>query len=215
MSYIPEHLAIRRHPIGERIAHWGVALGFVLAGFSGYALFHPALFWMSNVTGGGVWSRILHPYFGLFMFAVFVIFAWWERHDNRLDALDWAWMKRIDQVVQNKEEGLPEVGKYNAGQKMLYVALILCMLGLLLSGVVMWRSYFSIYFSVDVIRLASLLHALCAIGLLLLMVVHIYSSFWIKGSIDSMLDGKVTRGWAYKHHRRWYRRVLSGKDSHS
>jgi formate dehydrogenase subunit gamma len=206
---------IHRYTGGERITHWGLALGFLLAGLSGYALFHPALFWMSSLTGGGTWSRILHPYFGLYMLFTFTILAWWVRHDNKMDELDWAWLKHMDKVVKNNEEGLPEVGRYNAGQKMLYVALSLCMAGLLISGIIMWRSVFSKYFSPGTIRVASLVHALAAFALMLLVIVHVYSSFWIKGSIDAMLKGWVTPGWAYRHHRRWYRKHLRGETPHS
>src|SRR6187431_1487400 len=119
--------SIQRYTPGERIAHWGLTLGFVLAGFSGYAFFHPALYWMSGLTGGGTWSRILHPYFGLFMLLTFVMLAWWVRLDNRMDDLDREWLKHMGKIMFNKEEGVPEVGHYNAGQKQLYVALSLCM----------------------------------------------------------------------------------------
>ena len=210
----PERPVIYRYTPGERITHWGLALGFVLAGLSGYAFFHPALYWMSALTGGGTWSRILHPFFGIFMLVTFVLLAWWVRLDNRMDDLDWAWLRHMNKIVYNKEEGVPEVGRYNAGQKMLYVALSLCMAGLLISGLLMWRSVLSTYFPISVVRWASLLHALFAFGLMLLVIVHVYSSFWIKGSIDAMLRGTVSPGWAYRHHRRWYRKQLSGQDPH-
>jgi cytochrome b subunit of formate dehydrogenase len=35
-----------------------VAILFLLAGLSGLALFHPALFWLSHLFGGGPWTRI-------------------------------------------------------------------------------------------------------------------------------------------------------------
>ena len=43
--------------------------------------------------------------------------------------------------MNNREERLPEVGRYNAGQKLLFFVLVVCMLGLLLSGIVIWREY--------------------------------------------------------------------------
>ena len=61
--------------------------------------------------------------------------------------------------MNNREERLPEVGRYNAGQKLLFFVIVVCMLGLLLSGIVIWRAYFSLYFPIGVIRLASLVHA--------------------------------------------------------
>ena len=89
------------------------------------------------------------------------------------------------------------------------------MAGLLITGVIMWRSLFSQYFSLGTIRVASLVHAVLALALMLLVIVHVYSSFWIKGSIDAMLTGWVTPGWAYRHHRRWYRKHLRGEEPQS
>ncbi len=42
-------------------------------------------------------------------------------------------------------------------------------------------------------------------------VVHIYAALWIKGSVRAMTQGKVTYGWAYKHHRQWFR-TSSGRE---
>jgi formate dehydrogenase subunit gamma len=43
---------------------------------------------------------------------------------------------------------VPPIGKYNAGQKLLFWTLLLCMLGLLFTGLVIWRAYFSDYFGI-------------------------------------------------------------------
>jgi formate dehydrogenase subunit gamma len=84
-------------------------------------------------------------------------------------------------------------------------------LGLLLSGIVIWREYFPAYFSIGVIRFASLLHAFCAFVLICGIIVHMYSAiFWIKGSIRAMTRGWVSPGWAWKHHRAWFREVTKG-----
>ena len=65
---------VLRYPAGVRTNHWLVAIAFVLAALSGLAFFHPALFWLSNFFGGGPWTRILHPWIGLFM-VLLVLFA--------------------------------------------------------------------------------------------------------------------------------------------
>jgi formate dehydrogenase subunit gamma len=52
---------IVRYTANERTNHWIVAIAFVLAALSGLALFHPALYWLSALFGGGPWTRILHP----------------------------------------------------------------------------------------------------------------------------------------------------------
>jgi formate dehydrogenase subunit gamma len=111
-------------------------------------------------------------------------------------------------VFNNREENLPPVGQYNAGQKILFYVLILSMVGLLLSGIVIWRAYFAFYFPIEIVRLGALLHAFCATVLIMSIIVHIYAAFWVKGSISAMVRGTVTYGWARKHHPRWFEEVI-------
>jgi len=195
---------IQRYNANERTNHWAVAILFFLAGLSGLALFHPALFWLSNLFGGGPWTRILHPYLGVAMFVLFVVMAVRFAGSNRLKAHDRQWLSQLRDVVNNRDENLPPVGKYNAGQKILFWVLIVTMALLLLSGIVMWRAYFNDFFSVDLIRAASLLHAFAGFVLVSSIIVHIYAAIWIKGSVAAMLYGKVSRAWARKHHSLWY-----------
>ncbi|UVE17209.1 formate dehydrogenase subunit gamma [Pseudomonas sp. LS44] len=202
---------IQRYNASERTNHWAVAIFFVLAGLSGLALFHPAMFWLTNLFGGGPWTRILHPFLGIGMFLFFLWLAVRFAGHNRLDRSDGQWLKQWRDVVNNREENLPEVGRYNAGQKLLFWTLILCMLVLLLSGVVIWREYFSHWFGIELIRVAALAHALAAFVLIASILVHIYAGIWIKGSVGAMTQGWVSRGWARKHHRRWYRQMTEGK----
>jgi formate dehydrogenase subunit gamma len=196
---------IVRYTANERTNHWTVAIAFVLAALSGLALFHPALFWLASLFGGGTWTRILHPFIGLFMALVFVLLSAAVWKDNRLQERDWKWLRRMKDVVNNREAQMPEVGRYNGGQKLLFFVIVFCMVGLVLSGIVIWREYFAMYFPVGVVRFASLLHALCAFVLIVAIIVHIYSAIWVKGSIQAMTRGTVTPGWAWKHHRAWFR----------
>lgn len=199
--------AIIRYSAATRINHWIVAGSFVLLALSGLALFHPALFWLTNLFGGGPWTRILHPFIGIVMVAAFVLLGATMWQDNYLQPRDWIWLKRIKDVINNREENLPEVGRYNGGQKLLFFMIVACLIGLLLSGIVIWRIYFSAFFSVGVIRVASLLHAFCAFVLICAIIVHIYAAIWVKGSIRAMTRGWVSPGWAWKHHRAWFREV--------
>lgn len=111
--------------------------------------------------------------------------------------------------MANREEALPEAGRYNAGQKLVFYVMIVCLLGLLLSGFVIWREYFSESFALGTIRLASLLHALLAFVLICAIILHIYAGIWVKGSIQAMTRGRVTAGWAWKHHRAWFREMIT------
>ena len=195
---------IQRYNANERSNHWAVALLFILAALSGLALFHPALFWLSNLFGGGPWTRILHPFIGVAMTILFVVMAFRFAGRNRMKPHDRQWLSQWRDVAANREENLPPVGKYNAGQKLLFWVLIVTMVLLLLSGLVIWREYFSGFFAIGVIRFSSLLHAFAAFVLITSIIVHIYAAIWVKGSVGAMLYGKVSHAWARKHHRLWY-----------
>jgi formate dehydrogenase subunit gamma len=204
---------IVRYTAGTRINHWIVAISFVLLALSGLALFHPALFWLTNLFGGGPWTRILHPFIGCVMAAAFYLFCVQFWRDNYMQQRDWIWLRKINDVVGNREENLPDVGRYNAGQKLLFFTLIVCLIGLLLSGIVIWRVYFSAFFSIGLIRVAALSHAFFAFVLIFAIIVHIYAGIWVKGSVRAMTRGWVTPGWAWKHHRAWFRDVSKGAHS--
>src|ERR1017187_3959342 len=102
-----------RYAAGERTNHWIVAIAFVLAALSGLALFHPALFWLSNLFGGGPWTRLLHPSLPrVVVFAVpFLAPAFWQ--GKRLQDRRWGWVRQNKDVLNNREDRVPEVGRYN------------------------------------------------------------------------------------------------------
>ena len=205
------HDLIVRYTPNDRSNHWITAISFILLALSGLAMFHPAMFWLSALFGGGQWMRILHPFIGLVMFFSFALLALRFWHHNLLDRTDVQWLKQIGDVLENREEDLPEVGRYNAGQKLLFFTMVACLLLLLLSGIVIWRRYFSFYFPIGLIRLAAVVHAASAFVLIVGIVVHIYAALWIKGSIGAMVRGTVTLGWARKHHPRWFREVIESE----
>src|ERR1700761_6886853 len=112
--------AIVRHATITRINHWITALCFVLLMLSGLAMFHPLLFWLSNLFGGGQWMRAVHPWIGVVLLLSYtgLIIQFWR--DNLWTADDTAWTLSIGRVMLNEEEGVPEVGRFNAGQKFVF-----------------------------------------------------------------------------------------------
>ncbi len=200
---------IVRYDSGTRINHWIVAICFVLLALSGMALFHPALFWLTNLFGGGPWTRILHPFVGIVWAVAFLLLAAKLWRDNLLQARDRQWLRQIGDVIDDREDRLPEVGRYNAGQKLLFWLIVLCLAGLVVTGLGMWRAYFTL--PVGLVRLASVVHAVCALVLVCAIIVHVYAAIWVKGSVRAMTRGTVSYGWAWKHHRAWFRDVIGGQ----
>jgi len=199
-----------RYTPAERFNHWAVGMCFILLGLSGLALFHPAFYPLSVVLGGGVWTRILHPFIGVLMALLFIsmFFRFWQL--NIITKVDKEWLSRIGEMIDGDDHNMPEAGKYNGGQKLLFWLMAACMVLLLLSGIVIWRAYFSALFTIDLIRLSSVVHAAAAALMIGLIVVHVYAAIWTRGTIRAMLYGTVSRAWAKQHHPAWFRQMTGG-----
>ena len=198
---------IERYPPNMRVLHWITALSFVLVALSGLAMFYPPLFWLSNLFGGGALNRAIHPWIGLVMAVALFLLAPKVTPYARWSPVDTEWLKHGSDVVANREEDVPAVGKYNAGHKLVFYLMMTCMVVLLLTGLVIWRAYFTAYFPVGIARLSALLHAFFAFVLICGIVVHVYASIWVKGAMRAMTRGTVSYGWAWRHHRAWFRDV--------
>jgi formate dehydrogenase subunit gamma len=196
---------VQRYATNERINHWFTAICFVLLAASGLAFFHPSFWSLSAVLGGGELSRFLHPILGVLMFLSFFIFAIQKMGDNMMKSYDWQWMGRIGDVLANRDDNMPEIGKYNAAQKLMYWFTFLFMILLLVSGIVIWRQFFSHNFAIDTIRWAAVVHAVAGVLLIITIIVHIYAAIWVKGTMSAITKGTVSRAWAKHHHPLWYR----------
>jgi formate dehydrogenase-N gamma subunit len=196
----------------ERACHWTVVICFFLVSLSGIAMFFPSLQWLTETFGTPQLGRILHPFFGVLIF-IFLMFMFtrFVKH-NMFDREDLRWMRGIKEVLKGNEHKVADVGKYNAGQKMMFWSIMSLIWVLLITGVIMWRPLFAGYFPIPVIRFAIVIHAIAAIVLIHAILIHMYMAFWVKGSIKGMIEGKVSRKWAAKHHPRWYRKVVAEEE---
>ena len=173
---------LTRYDAQERANHWLVGICFILLALSGLAFFHPAFYPLTQLFGGGVWARILHPIIGWLMMIGFVVMYFRFKALNRMEPADREWLDRVGEMMDGNDHNMPEQGKYNGGQKAMFWAMSVCMLLLFVSGIILWRAYFS--FPVDVVRLGAVVHS--AIAAIMI---------------------AVTRAWAKQHHRAWYRQV--------
>ncbi len=65
-------------------------------------------------------GRILHPFFGVAIFIALMFMFVRFVHHNIPDKQDIPWLKGIVEVLKGNEHKVARVGKYNAGQKMMF-----------------------------------------------------------------------------------------------
>jgi formate dehydrogenase subunit gamma len=191
----------------DRASHWFMVICFFMVALSGLSWFFPSLNWLNGVFGTPQLARILHPFLGVVVFVVLMfLFVRFVKYNlpERQDAI---WFRNVKTVLAG-DHGKPlQIGKYNAGQKILFWGIMGLISLLMLSGVVIWRPWFADYFSIPLIRIALFTHAVAGISLILLIIGHAYLAFWVKGSIRGMVTGYVSRSWAKSHHDRWYQQI--------
>ncbi len=196
---------LQRYTAQERANHWVVGITFILLGLSGLAFFHPAFFPLTQLFGGPVWARILHPFIGVLMTVSFAGLFFRFRHENTITAVDKEWLGRVKEMVDGDDHNMPEQGKYNGGQKAMFWVMAGSVALLFVSGILLWRAWFG--FPVGLVRLGAVVHSAVAAILIGFIFVHVYAAIWVKGTIRAMWYGTVTRAWAKQHHRDWYRQV--------
>ena len=193
-----------RYKRADRINHWVVAVLFVCAGLSGLSLFHPSMFFFSNLFGGGPWTRILHPFLGLLMVLCFVrMYAHFWR-DNVVTEVDRKWTGSILDLLRGDKSNMPPAGRYNAGQKAVFWTFAVSLTLLLITGFIFWRPWFVGFFPIWLIRIAVLVHAVSAFVLVITAIVHIYAAIWVRGTVRAMTRGTVTEAWARQNHPLWH-----------
>jgi formate dehydrogenase subunit gamma len=203
-----------RHPVYTRFLHWGVAIFFVLALLSGFAIYSPWLFHaLTPIFGGGPMTRLLHPWFAV-VFEIFFFFQFlnwfapmaWTKVDSRF-------MRRLGDYALNKEKLEPEdTGFFNGGQKLYFWAIVVSALFFLLSGIPMWFDNTSPRW---IVAISYVVHDVAALLMLAGFIIHVYQSTASEpGTFQSMTNGTVSDAWAWTNHPAWYREV-TGRDPRS
>jgi formate dehydrogenase subunit gamma len=142
---------------------------------------------------------------------LFLRFFW----QNLPEFTDFVWLARIRDVLSAREDYLPEIGKYNAGQKFVFWSQFLLVGVLFVTGVGLWESglgYFENLLgfkaTIEQKRWAALIHASAAVVAITIWIIHVYAAIWVRGTFSAMTRGTVTGGWGWRHHRKWLRKEV-------
>ncbi|HWV83096.1 MAG TPA: formate dehydrogenase subunit gamma [Hyphomicrobiaceae bacterium] len=214
------HMQVPRYSGSARVNHWIVAISFVLLMISGLALFHPSLYWLTGLFGGGATARWLHPWLGVVLVVGFLGLFLRFFTANLPETTDWVWLARLRHVLAGREEYLPEVGKYNAGQKFVFWSQAILVAVMFVTGIGLWpaglayvEELLGFKATIDQRRMAAVLHASAAVLTIAIWIIHVYAAIWVRGTISAMTRGSVTGGWAWRHHRKWLRKEIGKEPS--
>jgi len=200
-----------RHPVYTRFLHWSVAIFFILALLTGFAIYSGWLFrWIAPLFGGGARTRALHPWFGL-IFTIFFLFQfinWFA--PMAWTAADSKFTRRLKDYATNRYDIEPEdTGFFNGGQKFYFWTIAICALVFLITGLLMWFDHLVARW---IIVVSYVFHDLAALVMLAGFIIHVYEGTAHQpGTFRSMINGTVTEKWAWTHHPGWYRQV-TGRD---
>src|SRR5215467_11140503 len=99
-------VVVDRYTTGARINHWITAASLVLLALSGLSLFHPKLYFLTALFGGGQTTRAIHPWIGVVLFFGFcgLFLRFWKANLWRSE--DGTWLARIREVLAGHDENL-------------------------------------------------------------------------------------------------------------
>lgn len=187
----------------ERFVHWMTAASFVVLAITGLNYFFGKRLLMPLLgsdafSAWSQWAKYAHNFVAWpFMIGVLLMIVIWVK-DNLPDRYDAAWLKGGGFLAQRE---LP-AGRFNAGQKLIFWAVVLCGIALSTSGLVMLFP-FSIA-DVNGMQVSQYVHSVVGVVMIAVILAHIYiGTLGMEGAWDAMGSGQVDLGWARHHHSAW------------
>ena len=222
----PSDDRIMRFGTIDRFAHWLMAGSFVVLGITGLNLLY-GRYVLLPLIGKDAFATITtfgkyaHNYLAFaFMLGLGLSFILWVRH-NIPTKLDLKWLAMGGGIFAKGVH--PPARKFNAGQKIIFWAVMIGGLSVSMSGIAlmfpfqtsMFADTFALLNSVGFSlptdftamqeqQMNQLWHGVVSLGLMTMILAHIYiGSVGMEGALDAMNSGMVDRNWAKEHHNLW------------
>ena len=200
----------------QRLVHWLVLVGFTLLILTGLPIYLDSPLIQGE---GGIGLRLWHR-IGCAVIAMAVliyslldfkgltedlkkIFSWGKT--------DLGWLKAAPGYYFLGHEGaMPDQDKYNTGQKLWYVTVVLGGLGIGVTGLIMWFGRGTV--SSSLFRWSAFLHSVLAVLLVAFTLVHVYLAVMhplMKGGLDAIRFGYMPEEYLKHHHAKYYEDLTS------
>ena len=190
---------VRKSSVDEVLNHWILAGSCILLIITGFTfLFH--LQGVGAVFGGFEVMKSVHNWAGV-VFSVSLLYSMrhYLKESLEYDADDRQWFKVAGGYLSHKVK-VPPMGKYNPGQKLYYLVI-------LLAGIAIAASGFAIWFMKDdgnIMLLSHLIHNVAFVVFVIVVPVHIYlGTLANPGTFRIMVTGTMPLETAKKRHPKW------------
>jgi formate dehydrogenase subunit gamma len=222
----PSGDTILRFATIDRFAHWLMAGSFVILGITGLNMLYGRHVLLpvigkdafAALTAAGKYAHNFLAF--AFMAGLALSFLLWVRH-NIPNKVDWQWIKMGGGIV--KKGVHPPAKKFNAGQKIIFWAVMIGGLSVSMSGIALMFPFQTTMFGdtfallnglgfslptdftpLQEQQLNQLWHGFVSLVLIVMIMAHIYiGSVGMEGALDAMNSGHVDRNWAKEHHSLW------------
>ncbi len=203
---------IPKYTFVERLLHWVHTLSFIPLVTTGLVLYVDVLKPLAQ-GDAGEWMRLVHRMAAVLFIGEPVIYGilqprrlWMHIKEFSFDRDDIGWIKNaLGYYVLGRHGVMPPQGRFNTGEKINGVAMILGWILFVVSGLVLWFGKGIV--PTDLFRLMVLLHDLTMIAAVCMFIVHLYLAvahplMW--AGMVSMRFGVVSASYAAEHHAKWY-----------
>lgn len=196
----------------ERFVHWLTATCFVVLALSGLVVLY-GRYVLLPIMGPSAFAsftlacKMAHDFISFgFMLGVALMFVAWVRH-NLPTRADFVWLKQGGGMFGKGKH--PPAYKFNAGQKLIFWAVVLLGGFISLSGLVLLFPFW--FADMRGMQLAQLGHAIIGLVMIAVIIAHIYiGTIGMEGAFDAMGTGLVDENWAREHHSLWVAELREG-----
>jgi len=194
---------VRKSSSDEILNHWILAGSCILLIITGFAfLFH--LEFVGSVFGGFNFMKTVHNWMGVvFSLSLLYSMSHYLKDALEYDDDDVQWFKVAGGYLSHKVK-VPPMGKYNPGQKLYYLAIVVAGIAIALSGFGIWL----LKGNTTVMLLSHLVHNVAFCIFVIAVPVHIYlGTLANPGTFQIMVNGMVPLETAKKRYPKWMKAV--------